>query len=202
MMSKVTPGVDSTNSMYSPPTSPDSALKYNKAPGSAASTGGGGGNMKVRIGYLEDALEDQLRKNDMIDSRLDQNMNEMDLSNERMLLKMQENKDKFDDALNNLRKEFGHKFELQMAENQRTQQHIASLKADKSALQRKLAATVERLRAVEREVTGEDLGPEDDFLANGGLGSTGGGGSGSGMLNSSSSTTFGTSPNRDGKSRG
>ena len=71
---------------------------------------------------------------------------------------MQENKDRFEDAVNALRKEFGHKFELQMAENQRTQHHISTLKAEKAALQKKLANTIDRLRAVELEVTGFEHG--------------------------------------------
>jgi len=137
--------------------------RINTAKSVASVTSAGGGNMKVRLSTLEDSFEAQYQKNEDTDSKLEKLFRDSQVTNERLMKLMQENKDRFEENMSALRKEFGHKFELQMAENQRTQHHISTLKAEKVALQKKLGNTIERLRAVEQEVCGYDGGNDSAF---------------------------------------
>jgi hypothetical protein len=147
------------NNYNSSPESPMGGSRFTKS--AASVTSAGGGNMKVRLATLEDSFEAQYQKNEDTDSKLEKLFKDSQVTNERLMKLMQENKDRFDENISALRKEFGHKFELQMAENQRTQHHISTLKAEKVALQKKLGNTIERLRAVEQEVCGYDGGADN-----------------------------------------
>lgn len=147
----------------SPDVSPMGGSRFNSTKSATSVTSAGGGNMKVRLATLEDSFEAQYQKNEDTDAKLEKLFRDAQVTNERLMKLMQENKDRFDESISALRKEFGHKFELQMAENQRTQHHISTLKAEKVALQKKLGNTIERLRAVEQEVCGFDGGNDAAF---------------------------------------
>lgn len=149
------------NNDYSSPDNSPLGTKYNKSGSVASVNSGGAGNMKVRLATLEDSFEAQYQKNEDTDSKIEKLFRDAQVTNERLMKLMQENKDRFDDQIAALRKEFGHKFELQMAENQRNQHHIAALKAEKIALQKRLSNTIDRLRAVEQEVCGFDGGNDN-----------------------------------------
>ncbi len=122
--------------------SPPSSQGINSLSQMSLTGTGGGGNMKQRLLILEDALESQTKKNLEMEIRMNDILNESISNSDRLNKMLQDNRERFEDSLNALRKEFAHKFDLQMAENQRTLQHISSLKADKTLLQKKLVRVV------------------------------------------------------------
>lgn len=69
----------------------------------------------------------------------------------------------FDNKLNNMKKEYDHRFELQANENKRLQNHVATLKADSHMLKKKLQATVDRLKKLQMEFGDGDLDLEEDL---------------------------------------
>ncbi len=73
---------------------------------------------------------------------------------------------KFQQDIGALRREYDHRFELQMAENKRLQASFASLKGETVATNNKLALTIGKLRELCIEFGIEDdAGDQDSFSA-------------------------------------
>lgn len=97
-------------------------------------------SMKNRITTLESNNEKQINFNKLTletFNNLNANVHNLEDHIRLLLGKLQES---YDEKLNNLKKEFDHRFELQLNENKRLQNHIASLKSDNNLIKTKLVS--------------------------------------------------------------
>eukprot|EP01041_Mallomonas_annulata_P003734 gene3734-7417_t len=112
------------------------------------------GHLKDRIKGLENAIDQQIERNAMVDESLNAMGFETEKLEENLKLLVKETSDKLEAQIRQMKQEVDHRFELQDAENKRLQQHIASLKAENNQLQRKMVVVEERVKMLEKEMGG------------------------------------------------
>ena len=119
--------------------------------------------VKSRVTVLENTVAFQTQKNELIHSMFDDLDQDLANAEERQMLALATSNQRIAQEFAELRLHYDHRFDLQTAENLRTQQHISALKFENNQLKRKLELTIRKLNRLQAEFDGGEVGEDDEL---------------------------------------
>ena len=120
--------------------------------------------VKSRVTVLENTAAFQAQRNELTHSMFDELDIDLADAEERQMVALAASNQRIAQEFEELRKHYDHRFDLQSAENLRTQQHISALKFENNQLKRKLELTIKKLNRLQAEFDGGEV-QEDDELS-------------------------------------
>ncbi len=122
--------------------------------------------LKNRVGVLEDTFAYQLKKNEVSQFMLDDLNTDLEKAEEQVMEALVVETRRIAIEMAAMKIENDHRFDLQNAENVRSQQHISTLKYENNQLKRKLDLTIRKLNRLQAEFDGGEA-PDDELSLTG-----------------------------------
>jgi hypothetical protein len=122
--------------------------------------------LKNRVGVLEDTFAYQLKKNEVSQFMLDDLNTDLEKAEEQVMEALVVETRRIAIEMAAMKIENDHRFDLQNAENLRSQQHISTLKYENNQLKRKLDLTIRKLNRLQAEFDGGEA-PDDELSLTG-----------------------------------
>jgi len=123
--------------------------------------------VKSRVSTLEDMAAMQKDRNALFQGMLDDLDVDLAKAEDRIMAALDASNQRIANEFVELRKHYDHRFDLQNAENLRTQQHISTLKFENNQLKRKLDLTIRKLNRLQAEFDGGETAPDDELSLTG-----------------------------------
>lgn len=122
--------------------------------------------LKNRVGILEDTVLYQARRNELSQYMLDDLNNDLLSAEDRLRRAFAVEVERIAVEMADMKVQTDHRFDLQNAENLRSQQHISTLKYENNQLKRKLDLTIRKLNRLQAEFDGGEA-PDDELSLTG-----------------------------------
>ena len=123
--------------------------------------------VKARVSTLEDMVTVQEDRSALVQGMLDDLDVDLGKAEDRIMAALEASNQRIVNEFAELRSYYDHRFDLQNAENLRTQQHISTLKFENNQLKRKLDLTIRKLNRLQAEFDGGETAPEDELSLTG-----------------------------------
>ena len=121
--------------------------------------------VKSRVTILENTAAFQAQRNELTHSMFDDLDIDLAKAEERQMVALAATNQRIAQEFVELRAHYDHRFDLQISENLRTQQHISALKFENNQLKRKLELTIKKLNRLQAEFDGGEVQEDDDELS-------------------------------------